>query len=51
MFQANQVLERLILRVPVVHPEYALLERLASAESRFQLHGSSVDFENITGEG
>jgi hypothetical protein len=51
MFQANQVLERLILRVPVVHPEYALLERLASAESRFQLHASSVDFENITGEG
>ena len=38
MFQANQVLERLILRVPIVHPEYALLEQLASAESRFQLH-------------
>ena len=51
MFQANQVLERLILRVPVVHPEYALLERLANAESRFQLHASSVDFENHPGDG
>ena len=51
MLQANQVLERLILRVPIVHPEYALLERLANAESRFQLHASSVDFENHPGDG
>ena len=51
MLQANQVLERLILRVPIVHPEYALLEQLASAESRFQLHASSFDFQNNPGDG
>jgi hypothetical protein len=51
MFQANQVLERLTLRVPIDHPEYALLEQLASAESRFQLHASSVDLGNNPGDG